>query len=119
MSCKAELTGDSSVYGAEIVQIVRRDRTCSRFYTGWVTDSPSAWLWEGPLTARMWALGWRVGWYRLVAGPAGRRLSRSGQRCTLSFDPELYVTLCVATSIRRNGLRERRLGRGSGIDELH
>jgi hypothetical protein len=36
MSCEAELTEDSSVYGAEIVQIVRRDRTYSRFYTGWV-----------------------------------------------------------------------------------
>ena len=119
MSCEAGSTGNSSVYGAEIVQIVRRDRTGSRFYTGWVTDSPSAWPCEGPLPAFMQALGRRAGRCGLIASPAGYRLSRSGQRCTPAFHPELYVAQRVPTSIRRNGLRQRHLGRGSGIDQLH
>ena len=83
------------------------------------TDSPSAWPCEGPLSALMRALGRRVGRCRLVAGPAGRRLSRSGQRCTLPFDPELDVALSVPTSIRRESLRQRHLGRGSGKNQLH
>jgi hypothetical protein len=59
MSCEAELTEDSSVYGAEIVQIVRRDRTCSRFYTGWVTNGRSARLCKGPLPTQGRTLGLR------------------------------------------------------------
>ena len=85
---------------------------------GRLTVSPSSWPCEGPLPAFRRALGRRVGRCGLVASPASRRLSCSGQRCTLSFDPELYVGLSVSTSIRRESLRERHLGRRSGINQL-
>jgi len=48
--------------------------------------------------------------YSSAAGPAGCRFSRAGQRCSLPFDPELYNTLRIPASIRRDSLREYRLG---------
>ena len=114
---------DREISGAErkavFLQIDRRGWARLSFDTLSVTDSPSAWPCEGPGSASMRALGRHVGRCGLVAGLAGCRLSRSGQRCTLPFDPELYVALSVPTSIRRESLRQRHLGRGFGKNQLH
>jgi hypothetical protein len=53
MPCEAAQAGDFSGYCVEIVQVVRRDRTCSRFYTGWVRIRNSPALQGCPVFSRV------------------------------------------------------------------
>lgn len=74
---------------------------------------------ESPLTAHSQTFSRLVGRHSLAAGSAGCRFTRSGQSSPFPFDPELNVAPHIPASIRREGLRERPLSCGSGIDKLY